>query len=212
MSYAQPYNGAAEYRVGARNVSEITRLWEVWSSGYVRSRLLVVRNHQPFHLTAKIRIMSDPRKLVESAFESLNENIQFMDSTNPSVSAWSVGMQIHHTLLAANVILETLNSSEPGARTQERSLMRSAILKVGRIPRGKGKSPDGGMPSKDITAQELRQLYATAMQKLAATETTDPTAWWDHHMFGVMTLDTALSFLNVHTRHHLALIDDIRKS
>jgi Protein of unknown function (DUF1569) len=154
--------------------------------------------------------MSDPRILLTNTFSRLGTSFDFANEKNEKISAWTVGMQAHHSLLAANVILGTLLESVPGEREEGRSLKRTVIMKLGKIPRGRGKSPDAAIPSEDISREELEKLLAAAQEKLKQTENTAPDAWWEHFIFGVMTRDTALKFLNIHTEHHLSLIDDIR--
>jgi Protein of unknown function (DUF1569) len=156
--------------------------------------------------------MSDPRIPLSKTFSRLAASFDFADEKNEKTSAWTVGMQAHHALLAANVILGTLIESTPGERKEGRSLKRAVIMKLGKIPRGRGKSPDAAIPSIDVSKEELENLLASAREKLEKTENTAPDAWWDHFLFGVMTRDTTLKFLNIHTEHHLSLIDDIRSA
>jgi hypothetical protein len=40
----------------------------------------------------------------------------------------------------------------------------------------------------------------------------DPRSWWEHQYFGVMYRDTALKFIDVHSRHHESIIRDILAS
>ena len=156
--------------------------------------------------------MSNPKTVVDQAFLKLEEHLDAIEIRDAKVSAWSVGMQIHHSLLAANAILDTLISSEPGLRNPGKSILLAVILKVRKLPRGRGKSPDAALPADGVSREELERLLESARMKLSATEQTSSDAWWDHHIFGVMALKSALSFLGIHTEHHLSIIDDIRKA
>jgi hypothetical protein len=55
--------------------------------------------------------MSDPGHLVAESLAKLADYAAYASEKNPAVSAWSVGMQIHHALLAAYGILSSLIAS-----------------------------------------------------------------------------------------------------
>ena len=130
-------------------------------------------------------------------------------TSNPAISAWSVGMQIHHALLATIHISQFLTDSTPGEKKQSFSVPRSLILLTGKIPRGRGKAPKRSLPNQDITAQDLDELLTRARTVLDAASQSDPACWWKHFAFGVMRRDTAIKFIHVHNRHHLSIITDI---
>ena len=129
--------------------------------------------------------------------------------SNPAISAWSVGMQIHHALLATIGISQSLIDSTPGAKKQSFNLPRSIVLRTGKIPRGRGKAPKRSLPDPDVTRQDLDELLARARTVLDAAAQSDPASWWKHFAFGVMHRNTALQFIHVHNRHHLSIIEDI---
>ncbi len=60
-----------------------------------------------------------------------------------------------------------------------------------------------------MSRDELERLLARARQSLTAAEASDPKAWFDHFVFGVMYRDAAIKLLHIHTRHHLAIIANI---
>ena len=156
--------------------------------------------------------MGDPRHLVATSLSKIEDLFNDAEMRDDSVSAWSVGEQLHHALLAANKIMESLLASVPGERKESLNLRRKAILTMGKIPRGRGKAPEASRPSSRVTRNELDGLLAGARQKLKATKSADPDAWWDHFVFGVMRLDKSLQFVHIHTEHHLEIINDIKKS
>lgn len=139
----------------------------------------------------------------------LSAFITHHERSNPAISAWSVGMQIHHALLATSRICEALIGSEPGAKQQSFSLLRSVILLFGKIPRGRGKAPDPSIPSTTVTQEELDTLLKSARTLLKDAEQTFPLSWWEHVVFGVMKRDTAIKFIHTHNKHHLSIISDI---
>lgn len=140
---------------------------------------------------------------------SLEQCIPRLDAAAPEVSAWTVGMQVQHALIATREISRGLAGSAPGARKPTRSVIAGLILLTGRIPRGRGRAPRASLPSADITEEGLRTLLAEAREALAATSALPRDAWWEHPRFGVMHRDTAVRFLHIHNRHHLAIARDI---
>ena len=130
-------------------------------------------------------------------------------TSNPDISAWSVGMQIHHALLGTIQISQRLIKSTPGERKESFNVPRSIVLRTGKIPRGRGKAPKSSHPDPNITGEELAHLLATARSTLDAAAQANPASWWKHFVFGVMHRDTAITFIHVHNRHHLSIIEDI---
>ncbi|MBT8479077.1 MAG: hypothetical protein KJO06_09175, partial [Gemmatimonadetes bacterium] len=73
----------------------------------------------------------------------------------PQVSKWSAGMHIHHCCLATIGVCESLVASEPPLPRSRFSLVTSAIFLTGRIPRGRGQSPEQVIPRAEVTVAEL---------------------------------------------------------
>ena len=141
--------------------------------------------------------------------DALEALIPQRDKADAKVSKWSVGMQINHSLLATQGIMNSLADSEPGAEKPSFSLPRTLVLFFGRIPRGKGKAPETSLPKPSPSEEELLELVAGARKALKRAEAADPKAYWRHFKFGVLTRDTGIKFVHIHNRHHLSLIKDI---
>ena len=59
-----------------------------------------------------------------------------------SISNWSVGEHIDHSLNVLITINENITKSTPWEKRESFKILKSIVLFTGIIPRGKGKSPD----------------------------------------------------------------------
>lgn len=144
-----------------------------------------------------------------STLDELERCIPERDKSKPSVSAWSVGLQIEHALLATRGICLTLIRSRPGEKRVSFSLRRALVFRMGRIPRHRGKAPAASIPSRESSGSELQKLLTSTRNVLARASECPPDSWWEHAVFGVMRRDMAIRFIGIHNRHHLAIISDI---
>ena len=87
-----------------------------------------------------------------------------------------------------------------------------AIFTSGRIPRGRGKSPEAAVPSDGITEAELLTMLEESERLLDASRTLSPDHWYRHFAFGVLDRDRTLKFLRIHNRHHLRIVRDILRA
>ncbi len=127
----------------------------------------------------------------------------------PALSDWSIGMHIHHCCLAMMRISQSLIASTPPPPRTRFSLRTTRILLTGRIPRGRGRSPEVVMPREDITTADLLTLLDEAERILTQVSHLDSRTWFRHFAFGVLKRDKAIRFMRIHNRHHLSIISDI---
>ena len=127
----------------------------------------------------------------------------------PAVSKWSVGMHVHHCCLAMIGICQTLSASSPPPPRSRFSLIPALIFLSGRIPRGRGRSPDAVAPKRDISLEELLAVLDEAGRKLNDARQLDAGTWFKHFAFGVFDRDKTIKFIGIHNRHHLRIIADI---
>ncbi len=131
------------------------------------------------------------------------------DVVATDVSAWSVGMHVHHCGRAMSQICDALGASKPPPPPSKIGLVPSMILRAGRIPRGKGKASASILPREDVTPVELGALLDDCERKLADAVRLDQQAWFRHPVFGTLDRDGALRFVGIHNRHHVRIIEDI---
>lgn len=128
----------------------------------------------------------------------------------PAVSGWDVGQHVDHTLKVCARIFGFVENDnaldEPGINPRGR-----VVLFLGRIPRGRGKSPEpvvGTVQSPEV----LKQMLASVRQKAprVSARPDSPSKIFRHPYFGCLTARQALRFIEVHTNHHLKIIKSIQ--
>ncbi len=134
------------------------------------------------------------------------------DKRVADVSGWSVGMHVHHLNLAMIGVCRSLAASEPPVPPSTFNPLRALIFTSGRIPRGRGKSPEAAVPSDGITEAELLTMLEESERLLDASRTLSPDHWYRHFAFGVLDRDRTLKFLRIHNRHHLRIVRDILRA
>ena len=129
-----------------------------------------------------------------------------------SISHWSVGEHIDHSLNVLITINEGLSKSTPWEKHESFKLLKSIVLFTGFIPRGKGKSPEMVLPSKSIEAEDLIKKIKNAETALVNMNKCDPGCWMIHPVFGALQAKNTRRFMDIHTNHHLKIIEDIIKN
>ncbi len=127
----------------------------------------------------------------------------------PAVSEWSIGMHVHHCCLAMIGICQSLVASTPPTPRSKFSFRTAFVFSSGRIPRGRGRSPDAVLPRQHISPAELSTLLDEAERILTEAHDLDPKTWFRHFAFGVLDRNKTLRFIRIHNRHHLRIISDI---
>lgn len=127
----------------------------------------------------------------------------------PAVSAWSVGMHVHHCALSMIGTARQVARSTPPPPRRRRSLLATVLLRIGRIPRGRANAIDAIRPRENVDGVELRAQLDECERLLADLEQSDSRAWFEHFVFGVLPRDQAVRFLRIHNDHHLRIIADI---
>ena len=90
--------------------------------------------------------------------------------------------------------------------------MTALVFSSGRIPRGRGRSPDEVLPRQDVSAAELGTLLDQSERILTEVHDLDPKAWFRHFVFGVLDRDKTVRLILIHNRHHSRIISDILKA
>lgn len=139
----------------------------------------------------------------------LENNIANASITNTNISQASIGWHIEHTLLVINKVVEALEKSNPADYKSKFSFFKIIIFITKKIPRGKVKAPKHVQPTNNYTTESLTkhiQLAQAAINKITLLQ---PNNYFDHPIFGKLNLKKTIPFLNIHTQHHLNIINDI---
>ena len=131
------------------------------------------------------------------------------DARVPSISDWSVGRHIAHCCLAMSSILQSLGESTPPRPPRGFSLRRFAILRLGRIPRGRAQAPKAVVLDDEPEVVRLHELLESARELLAEAQRLPADAWFRHFALGVLDRDECLRFLAVHNAHHVRIAREV---
>jgi hypothetical protein len=141
----------------------------------------------------------------------VEEKIPHHEKLNTTVSASSVGWQIEHILLTIKIILEGLKTSNPKDYKWKFNILRAVVYTTKKIPRGRAKAPSIVRPEKydEATIRHHLQKVKDALQN---TEELHEHQYINHPFFGHLRMKKTITFLEIHTMHHLKIIDDIIKN
>lgn len=139
----------------------------------------------------------------------LQSRIRHHECINAAVSKASVGWHIEHALLTLNMVIDLLGKSNPVHYKYKFDLRRSVVLLLGIIPRGKVKAPKAVQPNTNFDMHTLQQHVALSKEKLNDLRSLHAGHYFTHPFLGDFKLKNATRFLQVHTKHHLKIIDDI---
>ena len=142
---------------------------------------------------------------------------EVLKTVTPAASAWSSEQHLAHMALANELVLRNLKSLTlgrgilllNGAASDARAV---AMLVEGRLPRGRAQAPRIVRPPERIQRDLLRQWLDDGHAALAAL---DPRALRSgdpkipHQLLGPLDGPQWARFAAVHTRHHLAIVDEI---
>ena len=149
-------------------------------------------------------------KKLYTLLTELEKSIPHQALLNPQVSQVPVGWHIEHSLLVLNAIVSGLKKSRPAAYKPTFDWRRQVVLVLGVIPRGKIKAPAAVRPVETFNAASLQQHLYTTKANLESIGQLSPDHFFTHPFLGDFKLIPAVKFMQVHTRHHLKIIRDIR--
>lgn len=149
-------------------------------------------------------------KTLNKQLEELETKIVKHNEVNEEVSKSTVGWQIEHILLTINLIIQEIEKSNPIAYKSSFKLSKIIVFTLKKIPRGKARAPKAVTP-KEYNAQTLKEHLQNTISKIKSLETIDANKYFDHPYFGNIKVNKAIKFLEIHTNHHLKIINDIIK-
>ena len=147
-------------------------------------------------------------KLLITQFE---DKSAFFENVNTSISKVSIGWQIDHSLKVIIAVSELLKTSKTEQYQWKFNKWRFIIFAVGFIPRGKAKAPKSVRSFETITLKELENQLEIAKKAVEEIQHLDKKSNFIHPYFGMLDLKQTIYFLNLHTKHHLKIIDAILK-
>ncbi|NNK88664.1 MAG: DUF1569 domain-containing protein [Flavobacteriaceae bacterium] len=131
------------------------------------------------------------------------------DVVNTDVSQASIGWHLHHTLLTIDRIYTALESSNPSEFKSRMNAARTLSLTGNFIPRGRAQSPASVRPPEDFTTDDINDLLIKVKELAPKFADFDKKVFFDHPYFGHLNRSHSMRFLQVHSNHHLKIVQDI---
>lgn len=126
-----------------------------------------------------------------------------------SVSNWSVGQQIEHSLIAISGMILALRKEHPGIGSRSPNMYRDTVMATKQFPRGKIEAPAISRPSEDPDPAFLGRLIVKTRNRVGNPLDISESATLIHPIMDVMYRDEAIEFMTIHTEHHLKIVREI---
>ncbi len=139
----------------------------------------------------------------------LESKINFFEITNASVSKSSVGWQIDHSLRVFNGIISLLKKSNPEEYKRKFNFARTVVFGLKYIPRGKANAPKAVRNYEEILKEDLISQIEISKKLILDLKDLQKNNCFSHPYFGILNLKQSIKFLEIHTSHHLKIINDI---
>lgn len=149
------------------------------------------------------------RMSLNKLLDQLDSKIDHFDLINKKVSSSSIGWHIAHSYLTIYAISEALKRSNPAEFKPTFKPMKYLVFATNKLPRGKGKAPKVVQPNPEINVEYLVGLKEKTHQQVQLLNSLSSNHFFPHPYFGNLKLKSSIKFLNIHTNHHLAIINDI---
>ena len=146
---------------------------------------------------------------LSALIKELETKIPFSEKLNLSVSRSSVGWHIQHTILASMQIIAAIEKSNPSDYHWEFNFKKILVFTLNKIPRGKAKAPKSVLPSGEIVKDDLLRDLQVLKNRIKLLPGLQPDNFFKHPFFGNLNLKATVKMLNIHTRHHIDIINDI---
>lgn len=147
---------------------------------------------------------------LQQYLNELETKISKKENHNNDISKSNVGWHIEHILLTINLIIEEVRKSNPENYEWSFKLPRILVFATNKIPRGKAKAPKIVVP-KTYDEQTLLEHLKITKFKIQELENLISDKYFNHPFFGNLKLYKTIKFLEIHTSHHLKIINDILK-
>lgn len=135
----------------------------------------------------------------------------------PAVSKWSVKDHLEHVSLAHDGIVQWIERVRDGdpelATSGTPSRIGRVVLLFGAFPRGRGRAPEGTVPTgadpEEVAARLTRVKERVEPLRDSYAELQASRARRKHYAFGHLNATQWLQFALIHHRHHQKIIRDV---
>ncbi len=148
---------------------------------------------------------------LEFLLKKLETKICLQNIVQTTVSASSIGWHIEHTLLTINKIAEATKASDASDYKWTFKPIKYIVFFTGKIPRGRAKNPkvvDPDFFNEDSLKIHIQKTKTTILELIHL----EKEKYFKHPFFGNLKLKDTIKFLEIHTNHHLKIIEEIQKA
>ena len=147
--------------------------------------------------------------LIDNQLTRIKESLRYRDYLTDDISKVDVAWHLDHSLKVINQIAKTLQNSIPEEYKKDFNMSRKVVFEAGRFSRGRGRAPKSVLPPEIIRTEDILQQLDEAISNLKSLDSLDKHSNFYHSIFGMLDLKNSIRFLEIHTNHHLAIIEDI---
>tara|TARA_B110000902_G_C13944191_1_gene451002 strand:- start:154 stop:615 length:462 start_codon:yes stop_codon:yes gene_type:complete len=150
--------------------------------------------------------------ILEKEIQQMTNALKHFDKKDNAISKSGVDWHIDHNLRAIYIICKTLQGSEEKDYKPLFNFKRTLIFITKKFPRGKAKAPKAIVSKSIIIKEVIENRLKTTKILLKEIETLPKNSHFNHPIFGMLNLKQTTKFLQIHTTHHLKIIEDIISS
>ncbi|MCH3883346.1 DUF1569 domain-containing protein [Tenacibaculum aquimarinum] len=141
--------------------------------------------------------------------QRIEDYIENHEVLKSDISKASVGWHIDHSLKVVNNVVGALQKSDPETYKNNFSLMGKIFFALGFFPRGKAKAPKHVKPPEVILKEDLISQIEVAKNNINVISELNKNAYFKHPLFGNVNRKRVTRFLDLHTNHHVKIINEI---
>jgi hypothetical protein len=150
-------------------------------------------------------------KNLETLLDQFESKIPLFAKDNLAISISNVGWHIEHSLLTIIGVTKVVLRSNPKDYQWEFKLSKLFIFTLGKIPRGKAKAPEVVVPKNAISETHLLSNLQLTRKLILELESISNNHYFEHPYLGKLKKKDTIRFLEIHTNHHLKIIEDLIK-
>jgi hypothetical protein len=144
-----------------------------------------------------------------SLLKKIESKIVFRETSNLMVSKADVAWHLDHSLKVINSVISGLKKSNPEEYKWKLHFKRSFFLTIGSIPRGKARAPKSVQSFENSTLEDIQKQLETARFLVNELQGLPKNSNINHPYIGILNLKQATRFLEIHTHHHIKIMNDI---
>ncbi|MBJ2175307.1 DUF1569 domain-containing protein [Aureibaculum sp. A20] len=150
--------------------------------------------------------------ILQFELSELEKALIHSDKHASSVSSSNIAWHIDHSLKVIHKVSTVLIDSDPSKYKWKFNKWRFIIFIKGSFPRGKVKAPKHVRPPEIIKLEDIKLQLKEVQKNLTDIEKLPSKSHFDHPIFGQLHLKKTIRFLELHTTHHIKIINDILKA